>query len=535
MLDTLDRALRREPHRPAVLGTTRTGAPRVRATRGDLADLADRYAAALHARGLTPGATLGVAVRPGPRALAVMLAAWRLGVRVAVLDPGAGPDVLRSRLALACPDLVLADAAAQAVAGWARPLARRARLALPDLTRLGGPVVTLGPRLPGCAPALETDVSARPPRAGEGDGDAVIVFTSGTTSRPRGVVHSRSSLAAGMATVTDLVRPAAGRPVLGGTFFVLVPSLAGGAPVALPARSPRVLARQLRRLHPQATYLTPPQLRAALAVGAPFTGRVWTGSAPAGAGLLSRVKQAGAEEAWGVYALTELFPAAAVEQSDKAAYEADAGAGDLVGAPLPGVVAKPGPDGELYLSGPGARHRYLGEQPDPWVATGDRAHLDDTGRIVLEGRVKDMVLRHAENIYPGLYEPALHVPGVELALLVGVPAQDGDERLVAVVQPAPGTDRRRLHTALAGPLRRMGTARPDAVLLAEIPLSGRSRKPDRAATALLAAGRWREAVRMTRPAPSAHGRRTAGRSADDCWAPGQSPRSWSGTSGGTGE
>lgn len=91
----------------------------------------------------------------------MLLALWRLGLRGAVLDPGAGPDVLRARLSLARPSLVLADAAAQAVAGWARPLARRARLALPDLAELG-PVATVGRRLPGCAPALDL----RAPRAG---------------------------------------------------------------------------------------------------------------------------------------------------------------------------------------------------------------------------------------------------------------------------------------------------------------------------------------------------------------------------------
>ncbi|WP_251096318.1 class I adenylate-forming enzyme family protein [Streptomyces sp. Caat 7-52] len=483
MLDLLTHTLRAHAGRPAVLGATRTGATRVKATYGDLADLADRYAAALHARGVGPGGTVGVAVRPGPRALAVLLAVHRLGARAAVLDPGAGPDVLRARLALARPHLVLADATAQAVAGWARPLARRAHLALPDLAELG-PVVTVGRRLPGCAPALEGGVRAGVlPRQVDEDADAVIVFTSGTTSRPRAVVHTRSSLAAGMTTVAGLVRPRADRPVLGGTFFVLVPSLASGAPVALPARSPRVLARQLRELSPQATYLTPPQLRSALAHGARFTGRVWTGSAPASAGLLTRVKEAGAAEAWGVYALTELFPAAAVEQARKAAHT---GGGDLVGAPLPGVSAKVDVGGELLLSGPATRDRCLGEEPDPWVATGDRARLEE-GRIVLEGRTKDMVLRRAENIYPGLYEPALHVPGVELALLVGVPAEDGDECLVAVVQPSRGADRAALRAALAGPLRRMGSARPDAVLLAEVPLSGRSRKPDRLATARLAA------------------------------------------------
>ncbi|MCX5211677.1 acyl--CoA ligase [Kitasatospora sp. NBC_00240] len=478
MLETLVPALRAAGTRPAVLHRTRTGAVRTRIRSADLADLAEAYAAALHRRGLAPGDTLGVAVRPGPRALAVMLAAHHLGVRIAVLDPSAGPDVLQARLSLARPALVLADAAAQAVAGWARPLARRARLALPPLAALG-PVATLGPRLPGCAPRLRPGAGGPPPAADPGpDADAVIVFTSGTTSSPRAVVHSRAGLAAGLRTVAELVRPQPGSTVLGGTFFVLVPALAAGAAVALPARSPDALAGQLHRLAPSETYLTPPQLRAALAAGARFSGRVWTGSAPAGADLLGRVKQAGAAEAWSVYALTELFPAAAAEEAEKAAWTGD---GDLVGHPLPGVRAEFSPAGELLLTGPGARHRYLGEEPDPWVRTGDRATLTADGRIALAGRCKDMVLRRAENIYPGLYEPALHLPGVELAVLVGVPAGDGDERLVALVQPRSGTDERRLRSALEAPLARMGSARPDAVLFADVPLAGRSRKPDRGA------------------------------------------------------
>ncbi|MEV4612244.1 class I adenylate-forming enzyme family protein [Kitasatospora sp. NPDC049258] len=490
MLEQLERTLREGADRPAVLGCARSGAVTVRARCGELADLAERYAAALHHRyGLRPGDTLGVAVRPGPRALAVLLAAHRLGLRAAVLDPAAGPEVLLARLALARPTLVLADATAQAVAGWARPLARRAHLALPPLAELG-PVATVGPRHPGCAPALTatstgtsrstgTGLGTPPPRY-DGEGDAVIVFTSGTTSAPRAVVHTRAGLAAGLRTVDALVRPRAGAAVLGGTFFVLVPALAAGASVALPARSAKLLDRQLARLRPDETYLTPPQLRGLHS----FTGRVWTGSAPAGAELLRRVKRLGAREAWGVYALTELFPAAAVEESEKAAFDAD---GDLLGHPLPGVRTRLTDDGELLLAGPGARDRYLGEPPDPWVRTGDRARLTPDGRIVLSGRCKDMVLRRAENIYPGLYEPALHLPEVDLAVLVGVPDGDGDERLVALVQPRPGADHRRLRSALQAPLARMGSARPDALLFAEVPLAGRSRKPDRAAAARLCA------------------------------------------------
>ncbi|MFD5617835.1 long-chain fatty acid--CoA ligase, partial [Streptomyces yangpuensis] len=94
-----------------------------------------------------------------------------------------------------------------------------------------------------------------------------------------------------------------------------------------------------------------------------------------------------------------------------------------------------------------------------------------------------------DNIYPGLYAPALHVRGVELAVRVGTPGEDANERLVAVVQPQRGADEPALRAALSAPVSRMGTARPDEVLLARIPLSGRSRKPDRAATAALAARR----------------------------------------------
>jgi len=82
-----------------------------------------------------------------------------------------------------------------------------------------------------------------------------------------------------------------------------------------------------------------------------------------------------------------------------------------------------------------------------------------------------------------LYEPSLHVPGVELAVIVGVPAADGDERVVAVVQAAAGAAETAVRAALRTPLARMGAARPDAVIFARIPLAGRSRKPDRAAAA----------------------------------------------------
>lgn len=474
MLDILDRSLRRDPERPALLGHGRGGEPRVIARRGDIADLADAYAAALYSRhGLRPGDTLGVVVHSSPRRLAVMLAAHRLGLRLTALDPAAGPDVLQACVRRVPPALILADALVQAVAGWAAPVARRVRLVVPPLGELGAAVATVGPRRMGCAPALETSGAAPAPRFDVDEtSDAVVIFTSGTTAEPRAVVHSRASLAAGMHGIAELVGPKEGSIVLGGTLFVQLPALASGATVALPARSPGGLNRQIAKLKPDETYLTPPEAR----LVRHFTGRVWTGSAPASARLLTRIREAGASEAWSVYALTECSPVAAVEAVEKAAFTAD---GDLVGSLLPSVQAKVSETGELMLSGPAVRDRYLGEEPDPWVRTGDRARLTADGQIVLEGRCKDMVLRNAENIYPGLYEPSLHLPDVELAVLVGIPDDEGDERLVAMVQARVGADREKLREKLEVPFARMGRARPDEVVFATVPLKGRSRKPDR--------------------------------------------------------
>ncbi|HEY3905986.1 MAG TPA: class I adenylate-forming enzyme family protein [Streptosporangiaceae bacterium] len=486
MIGELAAALRTDSDRPAVVGVggvlAGRGSIRIRLTRGQLSDLAESYAAALFHRGLGVGDTLGVAIRPGGRSLAVLLAARKLGLRVAALDPSAGPDVLKARIALAAPALVLADAAAQAVASWAGPLARRAaQLELPALDSFG-PVVTVGRRLPGCAPALAIPRStAGVPDHSDQGGDAVIIFTSGTTAKPRAVVHTWASVDAGMRAVTELVGPLPSQPVLGGTLFVLLPALANGAPVALPARSGNGVARQLARLRPQATYLTPPALRAALEAGARFTGRVYSGSAPVSAALLGRLKAAGAQAAFGVYALTEMFPVAAVEAAQKAAFDQP---GDLVGDLMSGVRAKVDQAGQLLLAGPNACDRYLGEPSMDWVATGDQAVVRGS-QVVLAGRCKDMILRGAENIYPGLYEPALQVPGVSLAILVGVPATDLDERVAVVAQLEPGADRDQARARLHARFESMGSARPDLLLFASVPLSGRSRKPDRAAAAEL--------------------------------------------------
>lgn len=457
---------------------------RVRATltRGELAAMTEHIAGGLHHRGLRAGDTIALAVRPGPRALAVVAAALRLRLRIALMDPTVGTDVLAAHMTAAAPQLVVCDRWVRAASGWAAPLARRAGLYLPRLSSVA-PVASIEPNGTGLLSGPRYPVPAwdGPDPAA----DALIIFTSGTTGRPRAVVHRVESLLAGMQAVTDMVAPVPGRPVLGSTFFVMAPALLAGAPVSLPSRRPKVLARQVARLQPQITYLTPPQARDLLAVRPRLTGRLFSGSAPVSRQLLGALRDAGAEEAWGVYAMTEAFPVAAVEARDKREYT---GAGDLLGTLALGVAARTDSDGQLLIRGPATCHRYLGEEPLGEVATGDRGSVNGRS-VVLEGRIKDMILRRAHNIYPGLHEPYLHVAGVDLALLVGVPARDGDEEVALLVQRRPEAKQSDVRRLLRDPLARMGVATPDHVLFDTIPLSGRSRKPDRVAAARLVARR----------------------------------------------
>nr|BFF20784.1 hypothetical protein GCM10025730_43050 [Promicromonospora thailandica] len=238
------------------------------------------------------------------------------------------------------------------------------------------------------------------------------------------------------------------------------------------------------------------------------------GAAPVTVALLERARRVLPGTRWlAVYGATEILPAAVTEAGEKIAAAA---AGDLVGRPLDGIgvrvdtsVVDPqdqgagdgGPAvGELVLTGPSLMAGYLadvdaGRPPVTEHRTGDLAHQDADGRIVLVGRNRDMIIRGTVNIYPGLFEPRLRdLPGVAEAVLVGVPVPDGDERVVLVVtagaerasgEPTAGPPVRTdtpLTRAVADQVGRVldHGALPDLVVeAAYLPLAGRSRKPDR--------------------------------------------------------
>ena len=121
-----------------------------------------------------------------------------------------------------------------------------------------------------------------------------------------------------------------------------------------------------------------------------------------------------------------------------------------VGRPLPGVdVALLGDDdrpttsgtGEVLVRGPNVMRGYLGRPSetgetlhDGWLHTGDVGHFDDDGYLVLVDRVKDMIIRGGENIYPKEIENVLYRHAAVLeAAVVGRPHDVLGEEPVAFV------------------------------------------------------------------------------------------------------
>ncbi|GAA5081793.1 class I adenylate-forming enzyme family protein [Thermocatellispora tengchongensis] len=440
-----------------------------------------------------PGEGVLFAVRPGPEAVALALGAVAAGGMLVLVDPGVAPDVFAARMAAARPGWVVTESLLYLLSGPLAGLARRRGLQLP---RLADPVpgtplrhVYTGPWLPGVprgayrlrrGPAPE-------PEDGAGEQDAVVVFTSGTTGQPKGVVHSRASLARGV----DMFRAAfplgPGDVVHTDQLMLGLPALMAGATWSLPGSAGRFAAELAERRATHA-FAVPVRLDAALRAAGTLPGtlrHLLLGAAPAPPAVLRRaVAAAPNAEVLSVYAMTEALPIAVATAEEKLACQE----GDLLGAPLPGVGVRIAEDGELHVSGPHLARRYLGGPPLAEVPTGDLVRLDAEGRLVLLGRKKDMILRDGVNIYPGLYEPAVAAfPGVAEAAIVGLAdPETGDEEVVLAVVPADGYDEGRLRAALPGFVD--AGALPDRIVaLPALPRSGRAAKLDRAAL--------REAVR----------------------------------------
>ena len=114
---------------------------------------------------------------------------------------------------------------------------------------------------------------------------------------------------------------------------------------------------------------------------------------------------------------------------------------------LAGEVVERGEIGELCTRGYAVMQGYWNQpektaeaiDADGWMHTGDLARMDDDGYVVIEGRMKDMVIRGGENIYPREIEEFLYThPSVQDVQVIGVPDAKYGEELMACVILKPG-------------------------------------------------------------------------------------------------
>jgi O-succinylbenzoic acid--CoA ligase len=281
------------------------------------------------------------------------------------------------------------------------------------------------------------DLDAAPALADPDPGTpAVVVLTSGTTGRPRGVVLSHRAMAASADAWLGALPAAAGWAMPLGLAHVaglgiLWRAVRDRVPVRLlPPGDPEALAAALRE-DPRLTHVSlvpgqlvrlldawgdtpaPPSLRALLLGG---------GTIPAA--LVARAAGAG----WPVvptYGLSEMGSGVTALPAEEA-LEAPGSAG----RPLPGVtVAIDGPGwdgvGEIVVRGPSRSSGYVGEPPvDPGMPlrTGDLGRLDEAGRLVVVDRRTDRIVRGGENIDPSEVEAVLEAhEAVAGAAVVGRP------------------------------------------------------------------------------------------------------------------
>ena len=289
---------------------------------------------------------------------------------------------------------------------------------------------------------------------------AALVYTTGTTGRPKGVMLSHRNLLF-VAAVSSRLRGLAPADLAYGVLpvshvygltSVLLGTLYAGACLLLSPRfTPQAMLDAIRSggltivQGVPAMYARLLELCRAGKVAAPLDSRLRF--AYAGGSPLDPLLKRELESLLGVplhngYGLTEAAPT--VSQTRLDAPRADTS----VGHAIPGVeVRVEGADGQLFVRGPNVMQGYYRDpdgtaavlSADGWLDTGDLARQDPDGALFIAGRSKELIIRSGFKVYPLEVETVLNAhPAVTQSAVVGRSLPDGNEEVVAFVQPAAG-------------------------------------------------------------------------------------------------
>jgi acyl-CoA synthetase (AMP-forming)/AMP-acid ligase II len=448
IVDLVRTNARRVPEREALVFAER------RLTWAQLDQQVERLAGALADLGLAKGDRCALMAGNSDRFVLTFYAALRLGAIVVTVNARLAPPEVAYILRDSGSRVLVFDPA------LASTVAALAEYATSDELRA---VVSLGP----CeshqdllAMALAAP-AARPSDLDESD-DALILYTSGTTGHPKGVLHDhRRLLWTGLAQLptcglADAERYLHVAPLYhgAGTTFITAMTLVGGTQVVLPGFEPEAVLDAFERERITA-FLGVPTMYQFLLRSPRLAERdlsSWRvgvfGAAPMPPSAVEQmlaalpgvdlIQQCGQTEAGpaGIYCTA----AQVRERPDASGRQA-----------MPFYEARvvddrdrdiePGAVGELVLRGPGVMKGYWNKPAETaaalragWLRTGDLARVDPDGYITLVDRLKDLIITGGRNVYSVEVENALagH-PDVADCAVVGMPHREWGESIVAVV------------------------------------------------------------------------------------------------------
>jgi len=358
--------------------------------------------------------------------------------------------------------------------------------------RLG--VRTIGVR---CEPASGVDAWADvvdlgaplPDIAVSGDDDATILYTSGTTGRPKGAVSTNRAVVQSLMgfacrALVERAREQSSPSDAGSStdfaeaaeqsFILVVPlfHVTGCIPVMLSCFAFGMKLVMMHRWDPERALELIERERVTTFVGVPTQSwdllecprfsefdtsslrSVGGGGAPAPPALVKRVARSFSKGRPNIgYGMTETN-AYGPGNTGRDYIEHPTSTGratpilEITIHDPDGSVLPAGRSGEIWLKSPTLIRGYWGKPEataeafvDGWLRTGDVGHLDEDGFLYIEDRLKDMILRAGENVYSAEVEAAIYEhPGVYEAAVFGIPHPRLGEEVAAVVVAKEGEE-----------------------------------------------------------------------------------------------
>jgi len=399
--------------------------PRRELTDRGFADEVARVAGGLAGMGVGRGDVVATML-PNRGELAVTLfAAWRLGAALTPINPALTADEAGYQAADAAAKVAVID-------GDTAPRLEGGSARLVDLDELA---------------SLEGEVDPPEPSF---DDTALLVYTSGTTGRPKGVILDHANVKAMVGMLGEhLGLGADDRALLVLPLFhanallasLLVPLATGGSTVILEGFSKSGFWDEVERWRPTYFSLVPAMYLMLNAMDPdvqPDTSSLRfcvCGAAPVPAQALTDFYERYRTPIVEGYGLSETTVACTLDPLDGPQKPG------TVGPPLPGCEVRIADDGEVLVRGPNVMRGYLNKPDataealvDGWLHTGDMGELDEDGYLKIVDRKKGMIIRGGENIYPTEIENLLtEHPGVLEAAVVGRSDEVMGEEPVAFV------------------------------------------------------------------------------------------------------